>query len=341
LQYKLILSQIIPQLKYYAIFRFFSSDKDWLKKGKFALRTFPPVSLPLDPRYKVIGINESEVHIFKSAMAPLKLDFITTEKTKYSVIFKLGDDLRQDQFVLQLISLMDNILKKENLDLKLRPYRVLATSWDAGLLELVPNSMNIADVLKNNGNDIKKFFRGTNACETGPLGIDPTIFQNFVKSCAGYCVITYILGIGDRHLDNLLIDVKNGNLFHIDFGFILGRDPKPFPPPMKLCSEMVEGMGGPNSEYYNQFKQYCCEAYNILRKNANLILNLFSLMTDANIADINQGEKSIWKVQEKFKTELSDEDASQMFQSLINESVRAMAPVLAEAVHRWKKYWMA
>ena len=34
---------------------------------------------------------------------------------------------------------------------------------------------------------------------------------------------------------------------HIDFGFILGKDPKPYPPPIKLCKEMVEGMGGMNS----------------------------------------------------------------------------------------------
>ena len=33
-------------------------------------------------------------------------------------------------------------------------------------------------------------------------------------------------------------------VFHIDFGFIMGRDPKVFPPPMKLCKEMVEAMGG-------------------------------------------------------------------------------------------------
>lgn len=46
-----------------------------------------------------------------------------------------------------------------------------------------------------------------------------------------------------RHLDNLLL-TDDGRLFHVDFGFILGRDPKPFPPPMKLCKEMVEAMGG-------------------------------------------------------------------------------------------------
>jgi len=36
----------------------------------------------------------------------------------------------------------------------------------------------------------------------------------------------------------------DGRLFHIDFGYILGNDPKPFPPPMKLCREMIEAMGG-------------------------------------------------------------------------------------------------
>jgi hypothetical protein len=71
---------------------------------------------------------------------------------------------------------------------------------------------------------------------------------------------------------------KDGRLFHIDFGFIMGRDPKPFPPPMKLCREMVEAMGGAESEHYVQFRTYCCEAYNILRKSANLILSLFHLM---------------------------------------------------------------
>ena len=75
------------------------------------------------------------------------------------------------------------------------------------------------------------------------MGINPQIMLNYVLSSAGYCVITYFLGIGDRHLENILIN-NEGKMFHIDFGFILGKDPKPIPPPFKFCKEMVEGMGG-------------------------------------------------------------------------------------------------
>ena len=56
------------------------------------------------------------------------------------VMFKLGDDLRQDQLILQLIMLMDRLLRRENLDLKLTPYNVLACSGNHGIILALPTS---------------------------------------------------------------------------------------------------------------------------------------------------------------------------------------------------------
>jgi phosphatidylinositol kinase/protein kinase (PI-3 family) len=74
---------------------------------------------------------------------------------------------------------------------------------------------------------------------------------------------------------------KTGAMFHIDFGFIFGRDPKPFPPPMKFTKEMIMAMGGLQSPGYAEFRRYCGLAYSVFRKHASLILNLLSLMADA------------------------------------------------------------
>lgn len=72
---------------------------------------------------RLIKTASFRASLFKSALMPSKLTFLTTDNSEYIAIFKHGDDLRQDQLILQTIALMDKLLRRENLDLKLTPYR--------------------------------------------------------------------------------------------------------------------------------------------------------------------------------------------------------------------------
>ncbi|KAI8326377.1 phosphatidylinositol 3-kinase [Martensiomyces pterosporus] len=315
---------------------------EWLRShladSKNGLASFAPLSLPLDPSVEVVGIRAEKASVFKSTMMPLFLHFVKPDGSLYPVIFKSGDDMRQDQLVVQIITLMDRLLRKENLDLRLTPYCVLATGVDQGFSQFIP-SQSLAAILAENNNSILAYLRRTNADPAGPYGVAADVMETYVKSCAGYCVITYLLGVGDRHLDNLLL-TPDGHLFHVDFGYILGRDPKPFPPPMKLCKEMVEAMGGMESLMYQRFKSHCFVAFSILRKSANLILNLFSLMVHSNIPDIAVApDQVVAMVQDKFRLDLSEEEAMRFFQTLISDSVRALFPQVIETIHKWAQYW--
>ncbi|KAH6956915.1 hypothetical protein HG530_002436 [Fusarium avenaceum] len=316
--------------------------KHFLADPKNELLTFdPPLPLPLDPSVLITSIIPDQTVVFKSSLNPFKCTFKTTTGSAYSIIFKLGDDLRQDQLVIQIITLMDQLLQKENLDLKLSPYKILATSTSAGASQFVQSASLSSIVNKFKNNPALAYLKYHNPDDRQPLGVRQETLDTYVRSCAGYCVITYILGVGDRHLENLLL-APDGHFFHADFGFILGRDPKPFAPLMKLSKEMVDCMGGVQSEHYKQFKQYCFLSYTALRKSSNLILNLFSLMVDANIPDIKlEPDKAVLKVRERFHLELSEEEALRYFDRVIEDTLTAYAPVVIDKLHEWAQAFRA
>jgi len=101
--------------------------------------------------------------------------------------------------------LMDRLLRKENLDLKLSPYRILATSASAGAAQFVASTTLGAAQTKYSGNYILAYLQANNPDKKAPLGVRKEAMDIYIKSCAGYCVVTYLLGVGDRHLDNLLL----------------------------------------------------------------------------------------------------------------------------------------
>ncbi|KDR78928.1 hypothetical protein GALMADRAFT_1365700 [Galerina marginata CBS 339.88] len=303
--------------------------------SKNGLSSIDPLPLPLNAKVEVTGIIPEKSSVFKSNMYPLLLYFQRSDGSEYPVIFKDGDDMRQDQLVIQLVTLMDQLLRKENLDLKLSPYDVLATGPMQGMVQFIP-SKTIAAIMSEFGS-LLNYLRAHHPDEgsVGTSGVEPSVIDTFVRSCAGYCVVTYLLGVGDRHLDNLLV-APDGHFFHVDFGYILGRDPKPFPPQVKVCKEMVDGMGGAQSPHYARFKNFCFTAYTILRKSTNLILNLVTLMVDANIPDIKHRDVHE-QLQEKFRLDLTEEEAIKHFEVLLNET--SYITVVLDRFHDLAQYW--
>lgn len=77
-----------------------------------------------------------------------------------------------------------------------------------------------------------------------------------------------------------------------------------------------------------------------LRKSANLIIVLFSLMRDSNVSSISQDpDKAVGKVEDNFQLQRTDEEAMQHFRELITRSMNDILPQFMERMHRIAQYW--
>ncbi|TMW62565.1 hypothetical protein Poli38472_005183 [Pythium oligandrum] len=266
--------------------------------------------LPVDPTVKVGGVNYKTIEVKRSAEAPMVLTCTGVERDEedvdedsavrslsvstgehssspprperrnsqrlpyYRIMYK-RDDLRKDAIVQNIINVMYLILKQETrLVIPLMTYRVLPTSSFDGLIEIVENAHTLYSIIRDHGS-ILNFLHHYNGHRTLS-----EISTSFRESLAAYTVITFLLGVGDRHADNVML-TKDGILFHIDYGFILGKDPKPLQPPMRLDHYMIEALGGTQTAQFEQFKKLCVIAFNCLRRHVSLFMIMLTLVVKA------------------------------------------------------------
>ncbi|XP_051963061.1 phosphatidylinositol 4,5-bisphosphate 3-kinase catalytic subunit beta isoform-like [Xyrauchen texanus] len=299
------------------------------------IETLSDLYSPLNPNILLAGVNVERCRYMDSKMKPLWIVYNNKllGGDTLGIIFKNGDDLRQDMLTLQILRLMDLLWKEANLDLRIVPYGCLATGDHSGLIEVVSSADTIANIQKTSSNmaaaaafnkdALLNWLKDKNSGDA----LDKAI-EEFTLSCAGYCVATYVLGIGDRHSDNIMVR-STGQLFHIDFGHILGnfkskfgikRERVPFILTHDFIHVIQQGKTG-NTEKFGNFRQYCEEAYLILRRNGNLFITLFALMLTAGLPELTS-VKDIQYLKDSLALGKTDEEALKQFRQKFDEALR-------------------
>ncbi|OQR98218.1 phosphatidylinositol kinase (PIK-D) [Achlya hypogyna] len=274
-----------------------------------------PLRLPVEPTLTIGGLEFTTLKVMRSAEAPLIVTCAGVEaadggggdRATYRLMYK-RDDLRKDAAVQNIIRVMYAILKEEThmFNSALVTYRVVPTSSYDGLIEIVEQAHTLYAIIREHGS-IMHFLHHYNGHRTLS-----DISTSFRESLAAYTVITFLLGVGDRHAENVML-TNDGNLFHIDYGFILGKDPKPLQPPMRLDGYMLEALGGPLQ--VEAFKTSCVVAFNCLRRHVSLFLLMLRLVVDAipEITDFGvnytQADLDAFVI-ERFLPGQSDEEAA-------------------------------
>lgn len=245
-------------------------------------RRYVDVITPIDPNMVYSHIkNDPEdqkdghrVERMDSYSNPVMIPFVQQDGTVKKIIYK-SEDIRKDHLVSNLLQLAQMRLKKEGIiNIDIITYKVCPMTFTSGFIEVVDNSTTIYDITNKLGFTVQNYI--------GEHNPDMTIREvkdTFMQSTAVYSVMAYLLGFGDRHADNIMIS-ESGLLFHVDFSYILGMDPKYRSKSIKFNPEIINMIGGKQSSNYPEFKKRCAAINNQLRLHINMFMNMLLLVSD-------------------------------------------------------------
>lgn len=228
---------------------------------------------------------EDSVLVLSSLQRPRKLTVRGSDGNLYGLLCKPKDDLRKDQRLMEFNGMINRALQR-NVEsskrrLYIKTYGVTPLNEECGTIEWVDNLKPMRDVIIRlyqqksvpiNYNRLRELLN--QACAKPPetthiftddiLGqFKPVLYEWFIetfpepetwfsarlryaRSCAVMSIVGHILGLGDRHGENVLLEATTGGIFHVDFNCLFDKGltfEKPELVPFRLTHNMVDAFG--------------------------------------------------------------------------------------------------
>lgn len=233
-------------------------------------------------------------------------------------IVKAGDDMRQESFLIHLISLVRNYLRKEDAVIYICNLDFILLSKTAAMIEFLPNSHSI--------DSLKKIYK-----EKSLYNIFRILFsknfeeaqKNFVASLAGYSFVCYLFNIKDRHNGNIMIGPQ-GHIVHIDFGFSFNSTPGNISfetAPFKLTQDYLDIMGGETSPLFYFFKMLIVRCFNGIKKYADIIWTSVEIMMNSDLGCFVKFDMKGFK--DRFLRSMSDLEKERFVDGLVQTSIKS------------------
>ncbi|KOH00454.1 protein kinase MEC1 [Saccharomyces eubayanus] len=262
----------------------------------------------------------SSYKVFSSLKKPKQLNIIGSDGNIYGIMCK-KEDVRQDNQYMQFATTMDFLLSKDiasrKRNLGINIYSVLSLREDCGILEMVPNVVTLRSILSTKYESLKiKYslkslhdrWQHTAADEklnfyTEQVGkFPPILYQWFLenfpdpinwfnarntyaRSYAVMAMVGHILGLGDRHCENILLDIQTGKVLHVDFDCLFEKGkrlPVPEIVPFRLTPNLLDALGIIGTE--GTFKKSSEVTLALMRKNEVALMNVIeTIMYDRNM----------------------------------------------------------
>ncbi|KAG2416391.1 hypothetical protein HFD88_007606 [Aspergillus terreus] len=230
-----------------------------------------------------------------------------------------NDDLRQDAIMEQVFEQVSSLLKDHQAtrqrNLGIRTYKVLPLTSNAGIIEFVPHTIPLHDYLMPAHQRYYPKDMKPNVCRKHIADVQTRSFEqrvrtyrqvaehfhpvmryffmenfnnpddwfgrrlSYTRSTAAISILGHVLGLGDRHGHNILLDERTGEVVHIDLGvaFEQGRVlPVPEVVPFRLTRDLVDGMGITKTE--GVFRRCCEFTLEALRQESYSIMTILDVL---------------------------------------------------------------